>query len=292
MVRTSRVSLGRIPAIVLRNPRRLAQRHFARAGVEELDDFAARDRARKRDDAAALQVDCTGAGDGRSGNQRTAAGDDDRSRVRERHPRCNVEIVAVRNADRALVGKAAAAQEEHRAGGQPGIDRAGVDDRVAAVGVEPGTPGLRHRQVRAEGQCRPRAGRLEEPRAAGPADGDCRVVEGLRPGKGQIAVAAGQQHASEPSPTRPRQRDAGPVDGQPRGGRRQIERALIGHPRQGPALGQQLRPDDGPASASSRSAPPSPDPPSRSSARCRYWPGSRRWTPCRPCCSPHRCSPG
>src|SRR5260370_1486561 len=74
----------------------------------------------------------------------------DRPRVRERDPRGNIEIIAVRDADRALVGKAAAAEEErseeHTSELQPHLN---VVCRPL-LGEEPRAPALADRQARAQ----------------------------------------------------------------------------------------------------------------------------------------------
>src|SRR5947208_1206622 len=77
---------------------------------------------------------------------------------RQRDPRRIVDLHALRvvrldlaTAVQAFARPAAAAADVHAAARHPGIDRAGVDDRVAGEVVKPGiSPGLGDRQVRSE----------------------------------------------------------------------------------------------------------------------------------------------
>src|SRR5260370_9543238 len=72
-----------------------------------------------------------------------------------------------------------------------GRDRAGVDDRVAGVGIEPGKPpGLRHRERSEEHTPELQSHLNLERRLLLATKNDRGVVKGLRPGEIRIAVAA------------------------------------------------------------------------------------------------------
>src|SRR5438309_6979713 len=81
----------------------------------------------------------------------------------------DVEIIPVRDVDRALVGKAAVAAQVHHAVRLPGIDRAGVDDRSARDRKSTRLNSSHSCKPYAEVCLRKSSRRIEQSRAAGAA---------------------------------------------------------------------------------------------------------------------------